>query len=254
MAGAQITIAANCLDAQRLGYQAISLTHFADAVEPALAAGSKVEIGGSLFGFAGDEVITGLAGIAVSSDIYILLTVAGAAVTASGTITAPTWSTSKQGWYTGANRVIGGLYKDAGGDYTKKWVYDWQDQSGKIKRYGDGTIALEGGARFNSDSTQPATLKKILQIGNWNMDTTNSVAIATGLTWAKIISAIAHIIDDASTTKYPITHWDSTLELYLSITSDGNINLFRKGGGLFDNVNYDSSPFNRGWIFLEYLP
>jgi hypothetical protein len=86
-----------------------------DTSEPSIAAGSKVEIGGALYEFTGDEAGTGWAGIGVSNYVYMLLTPSGATVSWSYTTTAPTWDTAKQGWYTAANRVFGRLYKDAAG-------------------------------------------------------------------------------------------------------------------------------------------
>lgn len=124
MAGSQVEVAINQIEKQRLGYQAISLTNFDNDLEPQIAAGSKVEIGGALFEFTAPESITGWAGIGASNNVYIKLVVAGTAVTAEFTTAAPTWSTSKQGWYVGLDRYIGGLYKDAGGNYTAKYLYD----------------------------------------------------------------------------------------------------------------------------------
>ena len=141
MAGSQILIALTQIEKQRLGYQAISLTNFALTTEPQIAAGSKVEIGEALFEFTAPESITGWAGIGVSQNVYIKLTVAGVAVTASFTITAPTWSESKQGFYVGLDRYIGGLYKDGGGLYTKKYVYGkWFENNLNIKIRADGSI------------------------------------------------------------------------------------------------------------------
>ena len=39
--GVQVTIAANQIDKERLGYHAISLTHFIDTAEPSIAAARK---------------------------------------------------------------------------------------------------------------------------------------------------------------------------------------------------------------------
>jgi hypothetical protein len=141
MAGAQVTVSANQIDKQRLGYQAISLTNFALTTEPQIAAGSKIEIGGALFEFTALESGTGWAGIANSSQVYFKLTVSGATVTWSYTVTAPTWDTAKQGWYSGSDRYFGGCYKDSGGNYTKKFLY--RESSGGIqnlREYGDGKI------------------------------------------------------------------------------------------------------------------
>ena len=118
--GAQVTIAANCIDKQRLGYQAISLTHFTDTSEPSIAAGSKVEVGGALYEFAADETGTGWAGIGASNTVYLYLVPAGAAISWLYSTTAPTWDTAKQGWYNGNNRAIFQLFKDSSGNYTGK--------------------------------------------------------------------------------------------------------------------------------------
>jgi hypothetical protein len=120
--GTQVTIAASQVDKERLGYQAISLTHFADTSEPSIAAGSKVEIGGALYEFTGDETCTGWAGLSASAIAYVLLTPSGASVAGSYTNTAPAWDTAKQGFYTGSNRVVAMLYKDAASLYQFKNV------------------------------------------------------------------------------------------------------------------------------------
>ncbi len=120
MAGQQVALVANQIERQRLGYQAISLTEYDTTLEPKICAGSKVEIAGALYEFAALESITGWGAIAVSSDVYIKLVVAVEAVTAEFTTTAPTWSTSKQGWYDGLDRYVFRLYKDAAGNYVQK--------------------------------------------------------------------------------------------------------------------------------------
>lgn len=122
MAGSQIEIVANQIEAQRLGYQAISLTHYDDTSEPQIAEGSKVEIGGALFEFSANESITGWASIANSSDAYIKLTVSGSSVTASFTTSAPSWDTAKQGWYSGSDRYVFYLRKDGSGNYADKAI------------------------------------------------------------------------------------------------------------------------------------
>ena len=120
--GTQVTTSANQVDKERLGYNGISLTNCAigNTSEPSIAAGSKVEIGGALYEFTGDETCTGWAGATASQIAYILLTPSGASVAGSYTNTAPTWDAAKQGWYTGSNRVVAMLYKDAASLYQFK--------------------------------------------------------------------------------------------------------------------------------------
>jgi hypothetical protein len=118
--GVQVTTAASQIDKQRLGYQAISLTEYDTTAEPEIVAGSKVEVGGALYEFTVDEAGTGWGGIAVSTECYIALVPSGATVSWIYTTTAPTWNTEKQGWYSGANRYVFHLYKDASGNYANK--------------------------------------------------------------------------------------------------------------------------------------
>jgi hypothetical protein len=116
----QVTIAASQIDKARLGLNTISLTHFTDTAEPSVAAGSKLECGGALYEATADETATGWAGVSASAIAWLLFTPAGATGAFSYTNTAPTFSTSKQGWYIGDNRVVAMLYKDAASLYQFK--------------------------------------------------------------------------------------------------------------------------------------
>ncbi len=120
MAFAQVEIGADMLTQQRIGFQAVSLTHYDDTAEPAIASGSVVEIGGGLYLAAGNQPISGWGAIAANSDAWIKLTVSGLNVSASFTTTPPSWDTAKQGWYSGAERYLFVLRKDASGNYTQK--------------------------------------------------------------------------------------------------------------------------------------
>lgn len=262
MAFSQVTVAANQIDKQRLGYQAISLTNFAsDTDEPQIAAGSKVEIGGALFDADANESITGWAGIANSSDVYIHLTVSGSSVTASFSTTAPTWDTAKQGWYSGSVRVIGGLYKDGSGNYARKWLYE-EKQVASVKRYGNGAVELagalygsgygaaligEGGLQIGAADSP--WLRKVIEIGDWNMDATESVTVVHGVTNANIRSVSVLIHMDGGNYHFPIDWLGGG---YYTIEPSRHIHLERVVDGVFDNANFDATSFNRGWIVIEY--
>lgn len=126
MAGAQIEISQNRLEKGDKGLLALSLTEYDTDAECEIAEGSVVEIAGALFEFTADESITGWAGIGNSNDVYVKCVVAGTAVTAEFTTTAPTYSTSKAGWYgTGGaalHRYVAKLYKDGAGAYAAKYI------------------------------------------------------------------------------------------------------------------------------------
>jgi len=106
------------------GYNGVSLTNFDNTSAPQIASGSVFEIGGALFEASVDESITGWAGISNGTDAYIYVTDGGlGTATAAYSATAPTWDTSKQGWYNGLTRAIAGLYKVDAGTYANKYVY-----------------------------------------------------------------------------------------------------------------------------------
>lgn len=232
------------LDRQRRGYQAISLTHYDDNLECKIAAGSIFEIGGALFKTEGDEPITGWAGIGNDTDVYIKIMPSGSTATAAFVTAAPTWSTSKQGWYVGNDRYIGGLYRDSGGDYTIKWLYAPEDIQNLLR---------EG-------QTRPI-LEKVVAIGVWNMDANLAPVdnpISLGCLKSKIRSVSVIILDDNVNAKiYPLDYaagvgavsgrWE-----FLLITDVADIALSRYDAGFFDSVNFDDAVKNRGWIYVKY--
>lgn len=139
MAGQQVEVVANAIEKQRLGYTGLSLTEYDADNEPQIAAGSKVEIAGALFEFTADESISGWGGIGNNNDVYIKLVVSGTAITAEFTTTAPTWSTSNQGWYgTGGaalHRYVAWLRKDGSGNYTAKRLLKDRDALLRTRRW-----------------------------------------------------------------------------------------------------------------------
>lgn len=244
MALDQVTVYADQIAAQRIGYQAVSLTNFDNDSEPQLAAGSVVEIGGALFEAAALESISGWAGISNDSDVYIKLTVSGSTATAAFTTDPPTWSTSKQGWYDGDDRYIGGLYKDGSGNYAIKWLYP-ADPGDPLNQ----EMIREG-------QTRPL-LEKVLEIGDWDMDATENVgpfAAQIPRTNTQFISVTIRADNsDLYDFKAPYATGDFDIGGYW-IWSDGfgGLKLYRVNGGRFDSVNFDSTSFNRGWVYIKY--
>ena len=132
MANTIVTQRDTQLERQRAGHIELSLTNFTTSAEPQIAAGSVVEISGSLYSFTGNQSITGWAGVSVG-DAYIKLVPDGTnPCTAEFTATAPTWNDAKQGWYdgTGTDRYVAGLYKTSSTEYDNKFIYS--DRSNQI--------------------------------------------------------------------------------------------------------------------------
>lgn len=97
---------------------------------------------------------------------------------------------------------------------------------------------------------------KIIDIGDWNMDTTASVNVAHGLTFANIRAVNMTIRNDANDTFYPVTTGAgvATGEAYLSCQVDAtNVVCTRMTGSAFDAVAFDSTSYNRGWVTIWYV-
>jgi len=280
MAGSQVETDILQLQKQRLGYQGVSLTNFDNDNESQIAAGSKVEVGGALFEFAAPESITGWAGIGNNNDVYIKLTVAGVSITASFTTTPSTWSTSKQGFYDALERYIGGLYKDAGGNYTKKYLYGkFFENNPNVRFYGDGDVELlddltvgdvisAGGHLIAGEDIIATALRTgntrlathVVEIGFWNMQGTATKDVAHGLTIGndqigKIYRITAFIFHDNLDEGSPIERCDANGKAGGWVSIDRTqVHLARTTGGFWDSAVANADDVERGYVLIEYLP
>jgi len=120
---------------------------------------------------------------------------------------------------------------------------------------GAGRVKHDGSNVSGYSTTDGVIRHKRLNIDDWNMDSTQTVNIAHGLPdMLKIISINVSIINDASSAIYNFVTSDSVVAGTESISYNStNISLSRKTGGTFDNVNYDTVPFNRGYIDIFYV-
>jgi len=220
------------------GYMRLGLTNFGNNNEPEIAAGSTLDVNGACCVFSAAESITGWAGIAISTDVYIKVVVTGAVVTAEFTTDAPTWSATKQGWYDGNDRYIGGLYKDASSNYTIKWLYP-ENPGDPVNQ----EMIREG-------ETRPL-LEKVIEIGDWNMDLTAALNVAHGIpNWENIRDCQVLIRNDAANENKMLGYYGEA-NTFFKVKAT-NIELYRATGGVWDNANYDSTSFNRGWIYIRY--
>jgi hypothetical protein len=97
-----------------------------------------------------------------------------------------------------------------------------------------------------------------INIGDWNMDTTQAIFVNHGLTsvQSKTIRIKSVTIRNDADSIY------TALNSVTSGTVNGgsgnvtatNIALERVSAGLFDQSSYSSTSYNRGWITLEYTP
>jgi hypothetical protein len=104
--------------AGNVGYNAITPTNWdAGTLAPAIAAGSMIEINGSIAYFQNQEAIGGIQ----TGLNYLQFVVSGTTVTPSWTLTAPGWNAAKAGWFVGSNRASGHVCYQSGGAYTDKY-------------------------------------------------------------------------------------------------------------------------------------
>jgi hypothetical protein len=95
---------------------------------------------------------------------------------------------------------------------------------------------------------------KVIEIGDWNMDSDASVTVAHGLTLSKIRTVSVMIVADSSATIYSLNHmpFAGTKPSGSWFTGATDITLQREIGGTFDGSAFDSTSFNRGWVTIWY--
>jgi hypothetical protein len=95
---------------------------------------------------------------------------------------------------------------------------------------------------------------KIIDIGDWNMDTSISKLVLHEVDYTKIRSVSALIRDDAGwACDFDISNTAETTSKSAHVFSPTQIRLLRATAGPFDNVNYDATSYNRGWITITYV-
>jgi len=155
------------------------------------------------------------------------------------------------------------------GDFTMRsglgvWL-NW-DESAGITTFSTGignpkTLAMTIDASQNVDFEGTVTVdaevqpvQKIIDIGDWNMDTTASLSVAHGLTLADIRWVQVTIRNDAGTLSTSFPTIDTTALSNERVEFDGtNVIMLRSLSGTFDGTDYDATSYNRGWITIGYV-
>ncbi|MBL4809317.1 MAG: hypothetical protein JKY43_04575 [Phycisphaerales bacterium] len=92
---------------------------------------------------------------------------------------------------------------------------------------------------------------KIIPIGDWDMDVDPTVSIAHGLPAAeKIRDCSVIIMDDTNVFGAFLGKSD---EGAIGLIDATNIALNRLNGGFFDSPAFSTTPFNRGFITIQYV-
>lgn len=107
---------------------------------------------------------------------------------------------------------------------------------------------------------------KVISIGSWNMDSTDSVSISHGLTLSKIRTVSSSIVQDGGASHHPFLPmtagllmfgggtmaWDGTVVTLRRFT-DAESTSFFGVVSKFDNAGFDDTSINRGWITITYV-
>lgn len=137
------------------------------------------------------------------------------------------------------------------------------DQAGKtnisfIVKIINGSYFVEQAfqAKFVRNLASLGELKQtVVDIGDWNMDTSASVFVVHGITDGDLVIRGVQVMirsDTGSLSDLNGNDLNFNNEGGVqSITSLG-ITLNRLGGGRYDNAAYDSTGYNRGWILITY--
>jgi hypothetical protein len=114
------------------------------------------------------------------------------------------------------------------------------------------TLAATGDFTYDS-IVQPKV--KIIDIGDWNMDSTVSVNVAHGLTLANIRTVQILIRNDTDASYYSLEGIHTSggaVEGYFNLSAT-NVTAVRVTSGFFDTTAFDSTTYNRGWITITYV-
>lgn len=121
-----------------------------------------------------------------------------------------------------------------------------------ITRTGITVDAISFGQDISVDSiVQPKV--KIVNIGDWDMDGTASVAVPHGLTYADIRDVHVMIRNDIDTSPTPLDYNPGTGNAGYWSYGTNSVVLTRVPAGQYDSTNYDATSYNRGWITIFYV-
>lgn len=110
-----------------------------------------------------------------------------------------------------------------------------------------------------SDPGTPLIRKKLINIGDWNMDSTASVTISHGLSLDKIISVSTFIRTDSGEgggnfrPLNSVTNSGTDINGGVRVVGSSSVILDRAATRDFDDPAFDSTGYNRGYIVIEHF-
>lgn len=101
-----------------------------------------------------------------------------------------------------------------------------------------------------------ASLNPVVNIGNWNMDTVDTIDVDVLIHYSRWRHICVMIISDAGDVIRRLG-WKGSLSGWWSheaLKGDTILTLGRKIGGDFDHLDWSTTPFNRGFIKMASVP
>lgn len=206
------------------GMNHIILTNYKTTGKPAIVANSQIEINGAIYTNPTEVAITGV----TPNDSWrdILLTPNGTSFLAS--FIAPgiaAWSDSRQGIYSGNDRVPAIVFIDGSGDFINKNVLIVNNRTVEIK----------------------------MQIGSWSMVAESAIALDMYTLGSMLRSVYITIIQDASLNITPLGLGEFAIAgNYAWEPGNPGIAIVRTSGGFYDSSGYNDLNINRGFITITY--
>lgn len=125
------------------------------------------------------------------------------------------------------------------------------DEDGNAVQLSDGGLGGAASGIIEQGNNGDELKVKVIDIGDWNMDSTNSAVVAHGLTLANIRGVQVIIRNDDNDNYGDIRGHSTTIDGYFRIGAV-NINIYRVASGVFDLALFDATSYNRGWVTIWY--
>jgi len=118
----------------------------------------------------------------------------------------------------------------------------------------DGVLTDDGSLGIGIEEVNGDILRKIIvPIGDWNMDSTGTVDVNHGLTHTKIRSVAVLIREDTDSWSINLNFDSGTGAAGSWIVYSTYVRLQRYASKTFDDTDYDSTSYNRGWMIISYI-
>lgn len=280
MGAVQVTTSVTSFTNMAKGAMAITLLDYNASALSVIHEGSVLEVAGACFRWDAPETPGTWTTCTTAATAYLTCVPSGSAgsqvLTSGWTNVAPAWNDVNAGWYAtagSASRVIASAYKTSNTSQNNKrllsdpMVHETRSLAINANStiHADGAIdtdttfladgVITAGGGLVAGTGNATLLKKVVNIGDWNMDTTASVNVAHGLTLAKIYSVSVMIRTDTESLHQMLVATDSSGAIGGWFSTDAtNVVCNRTTGGMFDNTALDATSYNRGYVVIEYIP